>query len=298
MKFIYESFKKQNKNYIYENRKLMKEAYHFGGAYDIGDYEYFTKEDIIDFADLVLYELSKKFNREFDVIDMNMAEDGKIHELYLEIEDQKTGETYEVSKRVDMRKIKLPRDLNKVYVPYFVGTFANEIQEREIFYTEEFTTDDFKHFDKKQLDKMIDGADEYKGPDKKSAVRAMKAARKYLSEDSQSRGEIIGYMTLTKDDPDWCNYASSPKYDETVMAKASTVPVTIYPYSISKKELGHSAYWAFDAIDNNGRKDTARTSCYIYNLNKFLYPGWHNQILEMANGWTITDKYPYLIKNN
>lgn len=115
---------------------------------------------------------------------------------------------------------------------------------------------------------------------------------------TKSRGEIVGYMTLTKDDPNWCNYASSPKYDETVMAKASTVPVTIYPYSISKKELGHSAYWAFDAIDNNGRKDTARTSCYIYNLNKFLYPGWHNQILEMANGWTITDKYPYLIKNN
>lgn len=112
--------------------------------------------------------------------------------------------------------------------------------------------------------------------------------------DESERREVIGTMTLDKENPDWVNYAESPKYDEVVKALPSTVPVYIYPQGSS---LGHSAYWSFDAVDSEGNKTKARTDTYLYELGRYL-DGTRGMTLKLDPNWSFTGKYPYLVKTN
>ena len=81
---------------------------HYGGAYDIDPKQYFTRNDIVEFADEVVDELNSKYNDIFDVVDLGM--DDSTH-LYIEVESEIAWASYIV--KIDMRKIKKPSDLTK-----------------------------------------------------------------------------------------------------------------------------------------------------------------------------------------
>ena len=81
---------------------------HYGGAYDIDPEQYFTRNDIVEFADEVVDELNSKYNDTFDVVDLGM--DDSTH-LYIEVESEIAWASYIVE--IDMRKIKKPSDLTK-----------------------------------------------------------------------------------------------------------------------------------------------------------------------------------------
>lgn len=218
----------------------------YGGAYDIENDMFFTKEDIVEFAEEVCEYLGDIFGYQYDINNVYM--DGP-RKLYINIYDNNYIEV-ESTFNIDMRKIRKPSDLSKVYglnvENWFQKAFAREYRDA--------------------------GLDE--------------------SLNESNKSVIIGTMTLDHEIPNWTNYAESPKYDENVTALPSTSSVTIYPYN--SKELGHSAYWGFKAIDADGNKDFARMNTYIYALGKYL-DGYKGMTLKLNSNWEWSDKYPYLI---
>ena len=226
------------------NESLTEASY--GGAYDIEDDMFFTKEEIVEFVEEICTYLEDIFGYQYDINNVYM--DGP-RKLYINIYDNNYIEV-ESTFDIDMRKIRKPSDLFKVYgltiENWFQKAFAREYRDA--------------------------GLDES------------------LNESNLS--VTIGTMTLDHEIPNWTNYAESPKYDENVTALPSTSSVTIYPYN--SKELGHSAYWGFKAIDADGNKDFARMNTYIYNLGKYL-DGYKGMTLKLNSNWEWSDKYPYLI---
>lgn len=94
----------------YENLKSeLKESY--GGAFDIEDDQYFTKEDIMDLADEVCERLYKEVHETFDVSDLYM--EGNI--LHMELESDSC--MVETDVKIDMRKIRKPLDIMKYALP-------------------------------------------------------------------------------------------------------------------------------------------------------------------------------------
>ena len=93
----------------------LKEA-PYGGAYDIANDQYFTRDDINEFA----YELEEALDDEFHDVEYVSAyiENGEI-EVTLRFRDYE--ET--VTKKIDMRKIKSPKDLTNKYIDVFYNEF-------------------------------------------------------------------------------------------------------------------------------------------------------------------------------
>lgn len=84
------------------------ESASYGGAYDIEDDQYFTRDDIVEFGTSVCETLSEIYQQPFDIQDIYM--DGQ--DLHLEVVSD-TGDTGAADVHVDMRKIRLPKDLFK-----------------------------------------------------------------------------------------------------------------------------------------------------------------------------------------
>lgn len=80
----------------------------YGGAFDIEDDQYFTREDIIDFGNKVCDKLTTKYKDKFDIIDLYM--EGNY--LFLSVQSQQGNEA-DISLKIDMRKIRLPKDIMK-----------------------------------------------------------------------------------------------------------------------------------------------------------------------------------------
>ena len=94
----------------YENLKSeLKESY--GGAFDIEDEQYFTKEDIMDLADEVCERLYKEVHETFDVSDLYMEG----NTLHMELESDFCMVDTDV--KIDMRKIRKPLDIMKYALP-------------------------------------------------------------------------------------------------------------------------------------------------------------------------------------
>lgn len=94
----------------------------YGGAFDIADDQYFTREDLNDFAEEVLNRINEAFVTQFDV-SACYIDDGV---LELEVTNSEYGD-YDWSEKIDMRKIKKPEDLNKNYASWFASQLINEI---------------------------------------------------------------------------------------------------------------------------------------------------------------------------
>lgn len=82
----------------------------YGGAFDIEDDQFFTRDDINEFGYDVADQFSAWADSSFAPSDVYMDTPTKLH---LEVFNQEGYEEYEANIKIDMRKIRSPRDLYK-----------------------------------------------------------------------------------------------------------------------------------------------------------------------------------------
>ena len=105
---------------------ILKEA-SYGGAYDIEDDMYFTKEDLLEFADELIDTLQDK-GIFVDLVDMYMTDGNR---LVIAVEDEDGNEIY-TDEFIDMRKIRLPKDIYK-YKNIFIKDILSQYDELKSF---------------------------------------------------------------------------------------------------------------------------------------------------------------------
>lgn len=101
-------------------------AANYGGAYDVDPEQFFTKEDIVEFADSLVQAL----NMDGDYPD---GSGWKLSDVYMDVPNVLTVELESpfesveiVEEKLDMRKIKKPTDIFK-YMASFEKKFLNAI---------------------------------------------------------------------------------------------------------------------------------------------------------------------------
>ena len=94
----------------------------YGGAFDIADDQYFTREDLDSFAEEVLNHINETFKTQFDV-SACYIDDGM---LELEVTNDEYGD-YIHSEKIDMRKIKEPWHLKRAYAFEVASQLINDI---------------------------------------------------------------------------------------------------------------------------------------------------------------------------
>ena len=97
------------------------EGKHYGGTFDINDTAYFTQDDLDEFSNDVIEKLSDATHADIiaDVVDCYLDEDTNELELTLSYNEYK----HTHKEKIDMRKIKTPKDLIKAYSHKFVNDF-------------------------------------------------------------------------------------------------------------------------------------------------------------------------------
>ena len=103
------------------NPKIVEASY--GGAFDIEDNQYFTKEDIVDLADEICERLYVEVHESFDVFDLYI-EDNVLH-----IELESDSYLVQTDVKIDMRKIRKPMDIMKYALP-ITNKLLKEIKEQ------------------------------------------------------------------------------------------------------------------------------------------------------------------------
>lgn len=94
----------------------------YGGAYDVDPEQYFTREDLVEFAEDVVDRLNAISYSKFDYTEVYF---GPGNDLELTVAWSDYEDT--IKEHIDMRKIRKPSDLCKVYAPPFVN------RAREVF---------------------------------------------------------------------------------------------------------------------------------------------------------------------
>lgn len=98
----------------------------YGGAFDIEDDQYFTREDLMSFADEVLNHVAETFNGVYDIGGV-WFEDGKV--ITLIVND--SGDEFEDATQVDMRKVKEPWHLKRAYASNVAANIIQQIKDQE-----------------------------------------------------------------------------------------------------------------------------------------------------------------------
>lgn len=88
----------------------------YGGAYDVDPEQYFTREDLVEFAEDVVDRLNAISYSKFDYTEVYF---GPGNDLELTVAWSDYEDT--IKEHIDMRKIRKPSDLCKVYAPLFVN---------------------------------------------------------------------------------------------------------------------------------------------------------------------------------
>ena len=101
---------------------ILKEA-SYGGAYDIEDDMYFTKEDLLEFTDELIDTLQDK-GIFVDLVDMYMTDGNR---LVIAVEDE-DGNEIDTDEFIDMRKIRRPKDIYK-YKDIFIKDILSQYNE-------------------------------------------------------------------------------------------------------------------------------------------------------------------------
>lgn len=129
------------KNYLSEFERLFDESLEesnketlteasYGGAYDIADDEYFTKDDGMEAVAEILSIIRKNIHdKEFPDIELGLSDmdlDNRMFRVTLTDEDENEF-TEEV--QIDMRKIRHPLDLIKKYVPLLAERLIKQIKD-------------------------------------------------------------------------------------------------------------------------------------------------------------------------
>lgn len=97
---------------IKDNESLDEASY--GGAYDIEEDQYFTREDLVEFANEVIGLLSSTFKEDFDISDLYIDN----NTIYLSVESPSYGASDSIN--IDMRTIRHPLDIMKYVKPMFI----------------------------------------------------------------------------------------------------------------------------------------------------------------------------------
>lgn len=84
--------------------------YDYGGAYDIGPEDFFTKEELMEYGEDIAEKLGDRYDYDFELAEIYLEDDDLYIKLYIVDEDNYFVDT---TNRIDMRRIKLPKDLNK-----------------------------------------------------------------------------------------------------------------------------------------------------------------------------------------
>ena len=92
----------------YTGKKVNEASY--GGAFDIEDDQYFTRDDLLSFADEVLGHVAETFNGQYDIGGVWFEEGCVVTQIVSE-----DGNMYEDTTKVDMRKIREPWHLTRMY---------------------------------------------------------------------------------------------------------------------------------------------------------------------------------------
>lgn len=96
----------------------------YGGAFDIEDSQFFTREDIDNFAEEVLNHINETFEEQFHISGAYITE-GVIE---LEISNETLGD-FSCNKAIDMRKVKEPWHLKRAYATDCAADLINQIKE-------------------------------------------------------------------------------------------------------------------------------------------------------------------------
>ena len=110
----------------------------YGGAYDVDPEQYFTREDLVEFADDVVDRLNVISYSKFDYTEVYL-EPGNDLELTIVWSDYEDT----IKEHIDMRKIRKPSDLCKVYAPLFVN------RAKEVF--SEYGADFGPHYEEDEI---------------------------------------------------------------------------------------------------------------------------------------------------
>ena len=110
------------------NESLTEASY--GGAYDIEDDMFWTKDDLIEFSDAVCEKLADKFGYQYDIADVGAESN---NDMYILIEDTTHGIEADVSFRIKMSRIRAPRDLMK-YLDTVVAEFVKKFEKEYQYY--------------------------------------------------------------------------------------------------------------------------------------------------------------------
>lgn len=97
----------------------------YGGAFDIEDDQYFTKDDIVEFGDHVCDHLNETFNDTYDIADVYMETPKK---LVLTVMQKSDGSEFTAEVDIDMRRIRKPSDLVKSYWGDVVYALRQDIE--------------------------------------------------------------------------------------------------------------------------------------------------------------------------
>lgn len=108
-----------------KNDNLSEASY--GGAYDIEDDMYFTKEDLLEFTDELIDTLHDK-GIVVDLVDMYMTDGNR---LVIAVEDE-DGNEIDTDEFIDMRKIRRPKDIYK-YKNIFIKDILSQYDELKSF---------------------------------------------------------------------------------------------------------------------------------------------------------------------
>ena len=96
----------------------------YGGAYDIADDQYFTRDDLDNFGDVVLGHVSETFNGLYDIGGVWFENGNLITKIVSE-----DGSEYEDTTKVDMRRIRQPYHLKLVYGPEVAARIIQQIKD-------------------------------------------------------------------------------------------------------------------------------------------------------------------------
>lgn len=196
-------------------RKYSLNEASYGGAFDIEDDQYFTRDDIEDAAEYVIDHINETFDDRF-VLGGTWFENNT---WTVNVQTEDGMEEYEKSIHIDMRKIKAPRDLKDKFNLDMAAKLIKEIKELKYDIHEDFEDDITETF-------IADG-EEYEWIDKRITRHDTKDSQGFAEEwfiasaKSLEDGETYYFIIDDSDFIDWGPCYTLDEAQEFLIAKDS-----------------------------------------------------------------------------
>ena len=187
----------------------------YGGAFDIEDDQYFTRDDIEDAAEYVIDHINETFDDRF-VLGGTWFENNT---WTVNVQTEDGMEEYEKSMHIDMRKIKAPRDLKDKFNIDMAARLIKDIKELKYDIHEDFDGD--------ITDTFIADGEEYEWIDKRITRHDTKDSQGFAEEwfiasaKSLEDGETYYFIIDDSDFVDWGPCYTFDEAQEFLIAKDS-----------------------------------------------------------------------------